>query len=417
MEGVRNLNGGHRAGPIEGLRWLQRQLDPVGDDRVLATRAAGALMILGALLVAVAVALPPGAQGSDAIIIGIGAIAAIVGVVLWRRGQVSDRLLAATAALGTVVITTTTLEAGPARGTEDNEVVFLWVLAYSFWFLPLRGALAQLALVGVADALLLADSNAPGGDAITRWLVTMSSFLVVGLVLSGLRSRLERQREEGARLAVMNERMRIARELHDATGHGVNVMSIQAAAALNTLQSDPETARHALEAIKRTSRDTAEDMRRMLAVLREREPTVKDLDRSTLARLDPLIRESRNAGVPVELEVEGAPIALPSGLDQTAYRVVQEGLTNVRRHAGPGASAKVSVLYAPHSLELQVLDDGRAKRALTLSNGLIGMRERVEAFDGTLEAAPRSGGGFRIKAVFPLRRSGDGTVRAAANSG
>jgi signal transduction histidine kinase len=97
--------------------------------------------------------------------------------------------------------------------------------------------------------------------------------------------------------------------------------------------------------------------------------------------------------------------------------VVQEGLTTVRRHAGPGASAKVSVLYAPHSLELQVLDDGRAKRALTLSNGLIGMRERVEAFDGTLEAAPRSGGGFRIKAVFPLRRSGDGTVRAAANSG
>jgi signal transduction histidine kinase len=214
----------------------------------------------------------------------------------------------------------------------------------------------------------------------------------------------------------MNERMRIARELHDATGHGVNVMSIQATAALNTLERDPATARHALEAIRRTSRDTAEDMRRMLSVLREREATPEDLDRATLARLDPLLQEFREAGIPVELSVEGAPIELPSGLDQTAYRVIQEALTNVRRHAGGGASARVRVLYAPGNLELEVLDDGQPRQGMSLSNGLIGMRERVEAFDGRLEAATRHGGGFRIRAIFPLRRRSDAAIRPEPTS-
>jgi signal transduction histidine kinase len=409
VEGVGQANGGARRTPVEGILGVQRLLDPTGDDRVLATRAAGAMMVVGAALIAITVAMPPAARGSDAAILGIGVLAGIVGAALFIRQRVGELVLDAAIVFGTALITVATVVAGPGRGTEDNEVLFLWVIAYSFWFLRLPHALFQLALVGVADVFLLADQGHLNADAITRWVVTMATYLVVGLLLNGLRARIEHQREERTQLAVLDERMRIARELYDATGHGVNVMSIQAAAALNTLDRDPEKARDALEAIKRTSRDTAQDMRRMLSVLRERELTADELNRSSLALLDPLIDQSRDAGVEVQLSVIGEPREIPSGLDQAAYRVIEEALTTISKHAASGERATVTVTYGANRLDLEILDEALTDGAsLGHADGLIGMRERVAAFDGELETGPLAlGGGFRLVARFPLRRRGD----------
>jgi signal transduction histidine kinase len=383
---------------------VRRMLDPSGDDRVLATRVAAMMMLLGAVLTAVTVVTPPGARGSDLLVLGLGALAAVVGVGLLLARRVSEPVLGAAVALGTAVITIATVEGGPGRGTQDNEVLFLWVVAYSFWFLRLPHALGQLGLVGIADAIRLADQGSLDSDAATRWLVTMSTYLVVGLLIAWLRGRLERQREERARLAVVNERMRIATELHDSTGHGVNVMSIQAAAALKALDNDPDKARELLEAIKTTARETAEDMRRMLGVLRERELTADELARSSLTSLGPLVVESHEAGVPVDISIKGEPVGLPSALDQAAYRVVQEALANIRAHAGEGTKARVTVTYDARDVDLEILDDGRNGGADYTGDeeSLIGMRERVAAFDGELETSPLAHGGFRVHARFPL---------------
>ncbi len=393
---------------IPGLRRLGNLTRMPAESSALATRVAGVLLLIGAVLIAITVVLPPAARGSDLLILGLGGVAALAGGALLALRRVSEPVLGAAVALGTALITTATVVAGPGRGTEDNEVLLLWVLAYSFWFFRPAHALGQLALVGAADVVILNDQGPFDAAAVTRWLVTMSTFLVVGLLTLALRQRLERQREERARLAVIAERMRIARELHDATGHGINVMSIQAAAALNTFQTDPDTARTALEAIRRTSKNTSEDMRRLLGVLRERGPAPEGPSRSSLARLDELLEESRRVGVPVESLVRGEPVPLPLALDQAAYRIVQEALTNVRKHAGPGARAAVALSYERRFLDLEVVDDGRGvDRDLSPGEGkgLIGMRERVALFGGGFEAGPAPGGGFRVHARIKLRRS------------
>jgi signal transduction histidine kinase len=410
MEGNREQTGGLRRSRLTGRLRVPRLLEFRGDERALATHAVAVVFLVGAALTAITVAMPPSAEGSDLLILGIGALSAIGGIVLLKLRRVSEPALGLAVALGTAMITVVTLEAGPGRGTDDNEVLYLWVLVYSFWFLRLPHALGQLALIGVADALLLAESASFGAATTTRWLVAMVTFLVVGLLLSWVRRRLERQREERTRLAVMDERMRIARELHDSTGHGVNVISIQAAAALSAMQRDPEAARDALEGIKRTSRETSEDMRRLLNVLREREATAEELGRSSLTNLDQLVRESRTVGVPVDVAVRGDPLDLPSALDQAAYRVLEEAVTNVGKYAGRGARAQVTVAYWPEVLELEVVDDG-GEDATSGERGdpdeLIGIRERVGAFGGEFKTMPRLDGGHRVSARFPLRRQTD----------
>lgn len=204
----------------------------------------------------ITVALPPAAQGSDWLIVGYGAVAGLVGVWVLTKRRVGEPTLGLVAALGTAVITLATLEAGSGRGAEDNEVLFLWVSRFAFWFFDLRHALAQLALIGVADAVLLIDDNPTFAAGVTRWVVTISTLLVSGLLMAWLRSSLEREREETARLAVIAERMRIARDLHDAAGHGVTAISLQATTGLRAIDdgADVDEARHILEEIKRTSR-------------------------------------------------------------------------------------------------------------------------------------------------------------------
>jgi signal transduction histidine kinase len=223
------------------VRWLLRKLGhglpplPTIGGHALATRVAGLLLVGGALLIVLTVVLPPSAEGSDPLILGYGAVAGLAGVLMLSRRRVSEPALGLAAALGTAVITLATLEAGQGVGAEDNEVLFLWVSLFAFWFFDLRHALLQLGLIGLGDAILLIDDGPSLSAGITRWVVTIATLLVTGILMSWLRRSLDREREETARLAVIAERMRIARDLHDAAGHGVTAISLQATIGLRAI--------------------------------------------------------------------------------------------------------------------------------------------------------------------------------------
>jgi signal transduction histidine kinase len=397
----------------EPMSWLLQKLAhglpplPTIGSRALATRVAGLLLVGGAILIAITVALPPAAAGSDLLILGYGAVAAVFGALMLARRRVSEPVLGLAAALGTAVITLATLEGGHGTGTEDNEVLFLWVSLFAFWFFDLRHALLQLGLIGAADAVLLIDQHPSFSDGVTRWLVTMATLLVTGVLMAWIRRSLEREREETARLAVVAERMRIARDLHDAAGHGVTAISLQAATGVRAIDdgADVEEARAVLEEIKRTSRIALEDMRRLLGMLRPSDPSDPERDRVSLSHLDSMLTECRAAGLTVNVERSGDPSTLPSLLDQTAYRIIQEALTNVLKHAGGGRSANVRVAVGADNLELEVIDDGTRRVggvAAGTRSGLIGMRERVELFGGQFSAGPLDERGFRVFARLPL---------------
>jgi signal transduction histidine kinase len=196
--------------------------------------------------------------------------------------------------------------------------------------------------------------------------------------------------------------VRIARELHDVVGHSVSVMVVQAGAERLALGEERPATREALLAIERTGREALAEMSRLLGVLRTAGEGLALAPRPSLARVDALVQTVRDAGVPVELRVEGEAGRLPPGVDVSAYRVVQEALTNVVKHAGP-ARASVVVRYSDRVVEVEVTDDGSEPGNGKIAGyGLAGMRERVELHGGTLEAGSRSEGGFSVKARLPL---------------
>jgi signal transduction histidine kinase len=395
------------------MRWLLRALSaglpplPTIGGRALATRVAGLLLVGGALLIAITVVLPPAAMGSDLLILGYGAVAGTVGALMLRRRRVPEPVVGLAAALGTVVITLATVEGGPGQGTADNEILYLWVSLFAFWFFSVPHALLQLALIAVGEVALLIDDDPGLAAGITRWIVTVATLLATGLLMSWLRRSLEREHEETARLAVVAERMRIARDLHDAAGHGVTAVSLQAATGLRTLDQggDVNDAHETLEEIKRTSRIALEDMRKLLGLLRPGDSPYAERDRVSLTRLDDLISECRAAGLNVVVERAGEPRLLPPVLDQAAYRITQEALTNVLKHAGPGVNTRVRLAYDADGIEVEVVDDGPGNTgavAVGTRKGLIGMRERVDLFGGRFAAGPIEDRGFRVFARLPL---------------
>ncbi|GES31075.1 two-component sensor histidine kinase [Streptomyces angustmyceticus] len=225
-------------------------------------------------------------------------------------------------------------------------------------------------------------------------------------------ARLEKERETQSRIAVAAERARIARELHDVVAHNVSVMVVQADGAAYVLDAAPEQTRQALETISGTGRQALAEMRRLLGVLRtgEQPEGGEYVPQPGVDQLGDLMEQVRGAGLPVDFQVEGEPRELPSSVELTAYRIVQEALTNTRKHGGPAVGATVRLSYKDDDLDLLIEDDGRgAQRELYeeggadgLGHGLIGMRERVGMVGGTLAAGPRPGGGFRVSAVLPL---------------
>ncbi|WNE97394.1 sensor histidine kinase [Streptomyces luomodiensis] len=226
-------------------------------------------------------------------------------------------------------------------------------------------------------------------------------------------ARLEKEREAQSKVAVAAERARIARELHDVVAHNVSVMVVQADGAAYVMDASPEQARQALETISGTGRQALAEMRRLLGVLRTGEPGEENeyVPQPDVEQIDELVKQARGAGLPVDFKVVGSPRQLPSGVELTAYRIVQEALTNTRKHGGPDVGASVRLTYFDDGLGLLVEDDGRgAQREMYedggadgSGHGLIGMRERVGMVGGTLDAGPRPGGGFRISALLPLK--------------
>ena len=229
---------------------------------------------------------------------------------------------------------------------------------------------------------------------------------------------LERERESAARTAVDAERARIARELHDIVSHNVSIMIVQAAAAREVLTTMPGDAAAAMSAVEGAGRTTMTELRHLLGLLAPAADGEDDIGgaalspQPSLGRLSPLIDRIAFAGLPVEVRISGELRPLPSGIDVTAYRIVQEALTNALKH-GAGGQAEVTIRYADHSLRVEVLTRGpsvltgdrpAARGGEGAGRGLLGLRQRVAVYGGDLDARRRLGGGYRVRARIPLER-------------
>ncbi|HET6752617.1 MAG TPA: histidine kinase [Jiangellaceae bacterium] len=225
--------------------------------------------------------------------------------------------------------------------------------------------------------------------------------------LADLAAQLERERDEKARLAVAAERGRIARELHDVVAHGISVIAVQAGAGRHALGSEPRRAHAAFAAIEDTARQALAEMRHMLGLLRERDEPTTAAPLPGLADRDKLIEQARADGLSVDVEVEGEPRPLAAGVDLAAFRILQEALTNARKHA-PGARTQVRIRYDISGLEIEVRNGTPSPNSRPTSasggQGLIGMRERVALYGGKFEAGSLAGGGFSVKALLSLEQ-------------
>ena len=345
---------------------------------------------------------------------GLMILAVLIGMPLaWRRRApllVLTVILAATAASGAL--------AGQLASGQGPVTPFLAVLlavfsfgAYSSGPRVLAGGVVMAACLGA----VVADGLASGRGTDYGFWVAVGIFWVMGLLfrqrllrvaeLQAHADRLRLEQAEKARWAVIEERSRIARELHDVISHSVSVMVVQAGAARHTLDPPDTEMWQALQAIETAGREALAELRRLLGILRrpDDEPALAPVP--GLARVGVLVEQMGEAGLPTQLCIEGQPADIAPGVDLTAYRIIQEALTNSLRHAG-SAQAKVCIRYRPHELDLEITDDGQGGAAQTdgAGNGLAGMRERVALYGGTLDAGPGDGG-FTVHTRLPTGRT------------
>jgi signal transduction histidine kinase len=269
-----------------------------------------------------------------------------------------------------------------------------------------RQALAGIALYVAVVAVAIRNQPNGGLDDLVFVTLILTCAWMAGFALKSKLADAESRRlraEEEAREAVAEERGRIARELHDVVAHSVSVMTVQAGAVRRLLTPEQEREREALLTVEQTGRQALAEMRRLLGVLREEGEIAALAPQPGLATLSTLVAQVRDAGLPVELTYEGDRISLPAGVDLSAYRIVQEALTNTLKHAGP-ARAWVRVRYGQDEVEVEVANDGRSENGSD-GHGLVGMRERVALCGGHLTAGPRPGGGYTISARLPVTGS------------
>ncbi|WP_340560267.1 sensor histidine kinase [Streptomyces sp. GSL17-111] len=342
-------------------------------------------------------------------------------VVVWLRRRCPQQMLLLAALAGVAQLVTDVFAVPP----DFAMLVIVFTVASG----PVRWA-SRLALVGAFIAPTLAALRFFAGEGSSLSTIAGLVFLTVCFLLAwvlgdSLRTRrayyvqleeraarLEKEREAQAKVAVAAERARIARELHDVVAHNVSVMVVQADGGAYVLETAPEQTRQALETISGTGRQALAEMRRLLGVLRTSEDgeAGEYVPQPGVDQLTELVEQVRGTGLTVDFRVDGSPRPLPSGVELTAYRIVQEALTNTRKHGGPDVGATVRLTYGTDELSLLAEDDGRGSQAELyeeggadgLGHGLIGMRERVGMVGGRLEAGPRPGGGFRIHARLPL---------------
>ena len=274
----------------------------------------------------------------------------------------------------------------------------------------IAGALLATALLAIS--LDPSESDAPVANAIFSTVFVVAAPMLFGQLMVN-RSRLhgalrakthdaEAQRRAEAAAAVLEERTRIAGELHDVVAHALSAMTVQAGGARRLAVKDPDRARAAFATVEGTGREALTELRRLLGVLRDPgEPGPRD-PQPGVAQLEPLVEVVRRAGLPVDVRVEGAGRPLPPGVDLSAYRIVQEALTNTVKHAGP-ARASVLLRYGERHLDVEVVDDGRGPRnGAPAGHGLAGMRERTALLGGELDVGRGPGGGFAVRARLPL---------------
>jgi len=378
----------------------------IGNRRVQAAGDAALAFVLAASSVAFALAGDHTSWGSPVAL--AVALALVTGApVAWRSSQpllAAALVLAGNGACAYV--------AAPHQAAFQPFVA-LTLVAYSVGS-RYEGSLWAPVSLAVAAAPLFVAAVVHGqsaGNAIPNYVWLLAAWSVGRTVRSWRRKshalehanrELAEQRELQAQAAVTVERGRIARELHDVVAHNVSMMVVQAGAAERVLDGAQPHVRNALEAIARTGRQTVDEMRTLLGVLREANDPTELKPQPGLAELDRLVDGVSTAGLPVTLRVEGDPRELPQALDVSAFRIIQEALTNTLKHAGP-ARADVVVRYEPTAVTLEVRDSGTGKaNGHGTGHGLVGMRERVAMFGGQLDAAAQPDGGFAVRARLPL---------------
>jgi signal transduction histidine kinase len=322
-------------------------------------------------------------------------------VVFWRGAPLRALLV-----MGPIAIVQTWL-----GGTSSFLAGFVAVIFVLFGIAsrkPLRitlGAAAYVLLVLIGIINRSDDLHYGSELPFSIVIITIAVSLGTTMRLRGAQARnalaraheLEAERER----VLAQERARIARELHDVIAHSVSVMIVQAGAARMSLNGDSPRASESILAVERAGRQALDEMRRLLGMLRQDSAEPQLSPQPGLRDIKTLAEQVRAAGLPVELEVVGEPLQLGPGVDLTAYRIVQEALTNAIKHAGP-TTARLRVVFASDAVELEVTDHGRGGRATGEGHGLVGMRERVELYYGSLDVGPRPDGGFRVYARLPV---------------
>ena len=337
-------------------------------------------------------------------------LAAVAGGALVLRRSAPLAVLATTLAAGVVVVALGDEPAGVAGGIALYTTAAMCERSVSLAALVPTAAIAAGASAATADA--------EGRTASAAFGATVAVLLVVGIwalgayvqtrhryarALQERAAHAEREREQLARLAVHEERASIARELHDIVAHSVSVMLVGVRGARDVLRSSPEVADDTLARVEASGEQSLAELRRILALLRAPEHGAEARPQPSLGELDELVADYRAAGLPVRLQVTGAPQPLPGGVELSVYRIVQEALTNALKHAHP-TRVTVTLSFRRARLEVEVVDDGTPAEpsAATTGHGIVGMRERVALLGGELETGRRVGGGFRVAARLPI---------------
>ena len=377
--------------PMDGTWWDRlRRVDPRIWDGLLAL----VVLVLGLLAFAARVRTPgepPQALGFALVVVAAVALA-------WRRR----------APLVVAVIVAAAVSTAAAFGYWPEFVALIVIALYTAAAnVDRRRFLTMLVPVSVLSSVAI--SVGEYSERGLNWVeiafglvISVGLPILVGRMTFNRRRRVLRDRTLAARDAVIAERATIARELHDVVAHHMSVMVVQAGAARSVVETAPDAAADGLRQIEASGRTGLAEMRRLLEILKADHADGDLAPQPGLAHLDELLDGMRATGLRVEAVVEGEPRPLPPGVDLSAYRIVQEALTNSLRHAG-GASARVRLRYEPDALDLEVIDDGPGATADNVGggHGLIGMRERAQLFGGEVEAGSRPGGGFAVRARLP----------------
>jgi signal transduction histidine kinase len=342
-------------------------------------------------------------------LVTVCALAAVLPLILRRRAPLPVTIVVCAGVVGQVVV---------SDGVPATFASFVAVMICVYTLLrhaDPRSVVAGLALVAVAVAstAVLEARTVPFQPF--EVVYPLFYFGVAGGLGAFVRQRalrltavedraaaLEGELAREAELAAAEERARIARELHDVVAHGLSLMVVQAEAAEEMLTRSPEAAVLPLHRVQDTGRQALAEMRRLLGVLRTTDAgPPSTLPQPSLRRIPELVREAADVGLAVEVTVSGEAVDLAPGRELAAFRIVQEALTNTRRHAC-ATRACVRLDYTPAELRIEVTDDGRGRTGAHAGHGLVGMRERAALYGGTLDVGPAAGGGFRVSAVLPL---------------